>query len=160
MSVDAFYEKHVKLCQQKKDPISKPRLKKMVAIYNYYFQYYKTSCVDYIESLIIGAISAGEESHVIYDENTLDTGLTADDLIEIFKVGIDGHPSIESFFNDKLGTTDFSITLHRAAHCRVQIVGDTTVIVQFVLHWKKPSVTVAKENLLNRCSKLFDEHGF
>ena len=87
--------------------------------------------------MIIGAIGVGEESCVIFNENTRDSRLCANDLEEIFLKGI-CNPSIESIVMDKLTGPDFSITPYRTSDCG--FTGDANVIVQYVLHWKKPVV--------------------
>lgn len=139
-SVRAYYAEHEELRRARKDPISLPIEKKKKDIHNRYYMYYMNAHVDYIKLAIIGAISHGETSCVIYDENTLETGLSAADLVAIFTHGVGGAPPIESLFTKKLGTEEYRIRCHRTTYSK--FIGDTTVLVQFVLEWHAPSSTI------------------
>ena len=135
--IASYYTIHNELMRQKRDPLSLPIHKKKCDVYNQYLMYYKNVHVDYIRDMIISTISARETSCIIYDQNTLDSRLHANDLEDVFNEGVGGgSPSIRSIFIDKLGTCDYTITCHRATQCK--IIGDTTIIVQFVLHWTIP----------------------
>lgn len=136
--VAAYYAFHEELCRQKKDPVSLPIQNRKSDLYNKYVMYYKNSCVDYIKIMIINAISQGETSCIIYDEDTGSSNLSADELVNVFKIGVGEKDtvSIESIIREKYDTEHFRLTLYRTSNCK--IIRDTTVIVQFVLHWDNP----------------------
>lgn len=136
--IDSFYAHHRELCRLKKDPASIPKLRLKRNLYHRYYVLYSNAAVDEVRDAVISAISQGETSYIIYDEDTISTGLNADDLEEIFKVGVDQQPSIQSLFYDKVGDVQFSIQCRRAAGRANTNRCDTTVRVQFVLTWTKP----------------------
>lgn len=137
MSVRDYYTVHEELRKLRKDPVSLPIEKKKQDIHSRYFTHYMNPHVDYIKHLIIDAISHNETSCVIYNENTRDTGLDANDLVAIFSLGVADASSLESLFLERLDRRDYTIRCHRTVHSK--LMGDTTVIVQFVLEWIKPS---------------------
>lgn len=137
MSVKEYYVAFEELRKLRRDPISLPIEKKKQDIHGRYYTHYMNPHVDYIKNLIIDAIGHNETSCVIYSENTRDTGLSACDLVEIFTTGVADSPPLESLFTKKLSTRDYAIRCHRTVHSK--LLGDTTVIVQFVLEWKRPS---------------------
>ena len=139
-TVASFYATHQRLCAARKDPLSIPYENRKREVYGRYSIYYDTSSVvDYIRELIIRAISVGETSCIVFDENTVDTRLNADELVAIFEEGVDERPSIQALFNTRLGTSEFSMTRHRFA--RSKINGEIpTVTVQYVLRWELPSL--------------------
>ena len=139
--VATYYAIHEELRRQKKDPVSIPVQKRKSDIYNKYIMYYKNSCVDYIKIMIVNAISQGETSCVVYDEDTSSTNLGADDLVNVFKTGVgEVEPvSIESIIREKYDIEHFRLTLYRTSNCK--IIRDPTVTVQFVLHWDNPQTS-------------------